>query len=290
MSEAAAEVVNDAAPAEVTNTPIESAPADWRDSLPEGVKNWQEAQQSTDPDMFWQQMEHMRSSMGNSLRIPSEDAGQETWDEFKSKIANVPGVAFFDENDPSAIYDRMGRPQDANAYQFSEVEGFDADPESEGAFRKVAHEAGLNSEQADKIHQWLATSISADAAASKASFDADIDQLRGEWGAKFEHNTGIARQAVNVIEQNVSGFREYLEQSGAGNSGQFIRAMAFLGNLFGEQGAMQFSPTAAMSPHEARLQISDIRNNPSHPFNNELDPGHEAAKQKVMELYKYVSG
>ncbi len=285
-----------AEPAAPSNEPavaaVPSAPAasSWTESLPEGVQAWQEVQTSKDADSFWDQMSNMRSAIGTSVRIPSAEAGDEDMQAFKDKIAKVPGVTFFDESDPSSLYDRLGRPAEPGGYEWTAVEGFQDDPEIEGQFRKLAHESGLSREQADKVHQWLADNITTEQNDSKASFDHDMSVLKGEWGAAFDQNTNIARSTVKMLDGKVPGFADYLNESGAGNATAFIKVMHQLGSIFGEQGVQDFqNANEIMSPHEARLQIGEIRNNPTHPFNNELDPGHEAAKQKVMGLYKLVS-
>ena len=270
-------------------TPITPAPSDWRDSLPDPVKGWQEVETSKDEGAFWEQMSNMRSAIGQSLRIPSQEAGEEAWADFKARIADVPGVMFYDQNDPTQAMNALGRPQDPGGYNFTEVEGFDADPEVEGEFKALAHEIGMTAEMADKVHGWLANNIAEEQRQTQQQYQQDMNMLKGEWGAAFDQNTALARNAVIALDQKVSGFADYLEQSGAGNSTQFIKVMAELGKMFGEQGMMQYQESTAMSPHEARLQIEEIRNNPEHPYNDEMSSAHEAAKEKVRQLYKYAT-
>ena len=293
MSEAAAEAVttesSDMGGAPVESSDFQAPSAGWQESLPEPVRGWQEVETSKDADAFWDQMANMRSAIGNSLRIPSEDAGEEQWNDFNAKLEKVPGMMRFDENNLEPVYARLGKPGTPDAYRYSEVEGFEEDPEVLGAFNAMVHEANLNVDQADKIHGWLAENIAAEQMETAQAFEADMASLKGQWGAAFDHNVNVARGAVSKIDQLVPGFSDYLNESGAGNSKQFIMAMNALGQMFGESGAMEFQESTALSPAEARLQIEDIRNNPEHPYNDEMSPAHEAAKEKVRELYKFAA-
>ena len=44
--------------------------------------------------------------------------------------------------------------------------------------------------------------------------------------------------------------------------------------------------TSVLTPAEAAIRLSEIRNNPKHPYNNPSDPAHEAARKTVRGLYE----
>ena len=260
---------------------------DWKESF--GIAGNPSFDKFESPEALAKSYSELESYRGSSLRIPTEEAGEEVWGEFKEKISKVPGVLLYDEDNPSEVYDRLGRPQSADQYEWTPVEGFQEDPETEGAFRQVIHEAGLTRQQADQIHNWLASNIMESEQASAMEVENGIAALKGEWGAAFDQNVAMAKSAVAMIDSRQPGFADFLNETGAGNDKRFIAAMKVLGEAFGEQGAVDYSESTVMAPADARLMIEDIRNNPEHPYNNELSPGHEAAKEKVRELYKLVT-
>jgi len=58
--------------------------------------------------------------------------------------------------------------------------------------------------------------------------------------------------------------------------------------LTGEGGTIQLQePTndTRVTPEAAQLEISAIRTNKDHPYNNKQDPSHEMAKKHVGDLY-----
>ena len=58
--------------------------------------------------------------MGNSMRIPGPDAGEDTWKAFDEKLsAKIPGLARIDlesEEGRAAFMKRLGQPDDAACY------------------------------------------------------------------------------------------------------------------------------------------------------------------------------
>jgi hypothetical protein len=59
---------------------------DWKTSLPEPVQGWDEVKNSDTPDKFWDQVTNMRSHLGQSIRIPGQDAGDDDWKAFNEKM------------------------------------------------------------------------------------------------------------------------------------------------------------------------------------------------------------
>ena len=59
---------------------------DWREALPENVRGWDEAQNADSADAFFKQIGDLRSHLGNSIRVPSDDAGDDTRKEFFEKL------------------------------------------------------------------------------------------------------------------------------------------------------------------------------------------------------------
>lgn len=233
----------------------------------------------------------LESYRGKSIRIPSDEAGQEQLDEFTEKLTQVPGVMRMpgedDEKGWNNIYQQLGRPSAPEGYKFDEIPGFAGDAESEGQFRALAHEAGLSAKQANAIHNWLGSNIAQEQSAVGEQSEAEMGRLKGEWGQAFDHKLNMARNAAAQLEEKVPGIGEYFDNMAQnGYDANMIRLMDVFGEMMGESGAIQATPRTGMTPDEAKEMINDIRGNPEHPANNEFDPQHKAAREKMMELYQ----
>jgi hypothetical protein len=275
---------------EVTET--QEAPADWKaEAGIAGNPAYDKFQTLSD---FAKSHAELESFRGNSIRIPSEDAGEEQIKEFTEKLMKVPGVMRMPGEDDAEgwnnIYQQMGRPSAPDGYQFDEVPGFAGDPESEGAFRQLAHEHGLTAKQANAVYGWLAGNIAEEDTAAGQQSEEAMGRLKGEWGQAFDHKLQSAQAAAAQLEKQVPGISEYFDgMAEKGYDANMIRLMDVVAGLMGESGAIQTSPRTGMTPDEARARISDIRNNPDHPANNDMDPQHEAARQEVIRLYKVAN-
>ena len=232
----------------------------------------------------------LESYRGSSVRIPSEDAGEEVWQEFDEKLKNkVPNLFRMPEEPNDELYSRLGRPGDPADYQFQEIDGFEDDVVTQAEFAKVAHEAGLSNKQANAVREWLATNIVEEANQGREDYQQKFEQLKSEWGHAYESNLDQAKAAVRMLNDDIPGFSDYLDETGNGNDPMFIRMAHALATKFGEKDGIPARPAGVMDPHEARLQAAEMRNNPDHPYNNELDPGHKAAKEKMIRLYKLAN-
>jgi len=98
----------------------------WKDTLPEGVKDWGEVRDSKSEDSFWEQMSNMRSMMGQSIRVPTDDASKEDKAAFNQRLMEkVPNLMQKPDADNAdvmdAFYNQMGRPEEAAKYDAPEL-------------------------------------------------------------------------------------------------------------------------------------------------------------------------
>ena len=283
MAEAAVDYSNEEV-SEQIETPI-----DWKETA--GLKGNPQFDKFESVEDLAKSYSELESYRGNSIRIPSSEAGEEQMQEFTDKLLNVPGVMRIPaEDDTSAwdnVYQQLGRPSAPDGYKLSEIEGFAGDPEAEGAFRQLAHESGLTAAQADAIHSWLGTNIAETEKQAAIANEEAMGRLKGEWGQAFDHKVQQATNAARMMADKVPGISEYFDSMAEkGYDASMIRLMDFVAGLMGESGAVPPASSNAITPSEAKEKLNDIRNNPDHPANNELDPGHEDARKQVIALYK----
>ena len=247
------------------------------------------------PDDFVKSYDEAQNMIRRSIRIPSQEAGQEAFDEFYAKLEQVPGVYRQpNPDDPEAVkqfYQRMGVPDAPDAYQFTNPEGFQPNPEADAGFKAVAHNLGLTPAQANGMREHLVGDLMKLNQSAASMHQEGMEKLNQEWGLAKDQNFQVAESTAAGLASKVDGLGDWLK-SGHGKDPMVIKLMAAIGKMGGEMQAPEIDPNnvGAMTPADARAEISDIRNNPSHPFNNESDPAHDDAVLKMSELYSFATG
>ncbi len=251
------------------------APSDWRDSLPEDIRAGV-GDVNTIEDLAKGYVS-AQSMVGDSIRIPGAEAGQEDWDKFYGKFDNVPGLTRYDPDNLDSLHQAAGRPPTANDYEV------DADAD----FLGVAHAAGLSRQQVEALLEHDETILDESERESNVALEGDIQELRSEWGLAFEDKIGVAQQAVAFLDGITPGLVDALDSSGAGNLPPIIKLFEQLGANLGESDSGfgdSFQAQSGLTPHEAKAQIAEIQNNPQHPYHN----GDESALDHFIELHRFA--
>ncbi len=263
------------APAEPMEAPESAGVADWRDSIPSDIRSSIDVESLEDLAKGYVNAQQM---IGGSIRIPGKEAGQEDWNKFYDKFSNVPGLARYNPEDLSSLYDAAGRPQSAKDYK---VDG--APPE----FLQAAHDAGLNRAQVEAIIDFEKNTEAAYSDLEQQEIDQGINTLKQEWGHSFDRKLEEGQRAVAFLESTVPGLTEALESTGAGNHPAMVKVFQALGANLQEGAGFSGShaESNAMTPYEAKMQIQEILNNEQHPYHE----GDEAATERFLELHRYAN-
>ena len=106
-----------------------------------------------------------------------------------------------DDNDRDGYeraYKALGRPDSPDGYKLKQMEG--GDPAFAGEASKWFHEAGLSTRQAQALAERYSAHVGQIEAAAKQRFVAnsqrDADELRSEWGDRFDANLEMGRRAA----------------------------------------------------------------------------------------------
>ena len=161
------EVVEPTTEATPIEAPIEAAPAEsaaqtnWRDSIPEDLRDDASLKDITDPGVLAKNYVHAQKMLGTSVRIPGEDAGPEDLEAFYSKLDKIPGLMkspnLENEEDVKAFYRTLGTPEDATGYQFEpadeSVKAIMPDLDDRlGYYKDIFHKANFTTSQAKVIY------------------------------------------------------------------------------------------------------------------------------------------
>jgi hypothetical protein len=207
-------------------------------------------------------------SNGNKVAVPGENATPEEWE---------------------AFYSKTGRPDKPEAYELKKPDGFPDEIWSEDEvkeFSTIAHKLGLSKKAANALASWQAERVGKvfkgqQEQAEQTKVQA-IDALKKEWGAGFEQNVGLAKQAAAHF-----GGEELLKHPLA-NDPLFIKAMAKAGAAISEgklAGGRQ-SGLSPDTPEAVKHRIGEIRGDKSHPYNVSNHPNHNAAVAEMARLYE----
>jgi hypothetical protein len=160
------------------------------------------------------------------------------------------------------IYDRLGRPEKPEAYQFKTdalPEGVTRDEATERWFRGVAHKVGLSQGQASALFEawngFVGERIGAATQQSTQAHEAAIGALKQEWGAAFDEKLGVAKAAL----AHYGGDKAAEIATRYGSDPDLARIFAEVGKVLQEAkviGGGTPSGQAMKSPTEAQQEIN----------------------------------
>jgi hypothetical protein len=266
----------------------------WSDGLPDTVQAWDEVKNSDSPEKFWDQMTNMRSRLGQSIRVPGQDAGDEDWKAFNQKLIDkVPTLMqkpdATDKERMAEVYKAMGKPADAEGYVVPEDLKLVSEEALEG-LRKQAFELNLNNEQFANMVKGVEAQLTEKDTKGSELAEANRAGVKAEWGAaydkhydavtKYLEDTGAPKDLVDAAKDKKlppDAAKWFLSQYEA-TKGE------------GSNASGDSSTGDVMTPSEATIQIGEIMNNKSHAYWNPRDPAHKLAMDRMVKLHKYAKG
>jgi len=147
----------------------------------------------------------------------------------------------------------LGGAEDEAAWDFRSVvpEGMAYDEQSASAFAAIAKEAGLSGAQAQKLAaygmQYARDGISAMQEAYAQQIAGWGEATKKELGAEFDATVRRAGTGIEAIERSIPGLRKALNETGAGNRIELVKAFAMVGQLVGEGDFKGFGAAPAAS-------------------------------------------
>ena len=185
------------------------------------------------------------------------------------------------------IYNKLGRPDQANGYDFGE--------DDEGVlddFKEFAHHNNLTQDQADNLLGLFSDLQEEDAKnEEQAMEDLKVQTtigLQRDWGKNYDGNLDYARRAY--AQFGTPELTEIMDGSGFGNHPEVIKAFSKVGQLLGEEalavgtglGRNQMSPQSAQEEIQALYADKDF----SQAYRDNRDPNHKTAMNKMDRLFK----
>lgn len=265
MDEQVAESVEPAAPSE---------DSDFRASLPEDLREHSALQPIQDVENLAKAYVNASTMIGkDKMVLPGEHASADDW---------------------AAVYDRLGRPEDAGSYNIDAGES--ADDGMLNWFQSTAHDIGLNNAQAQQLVTAYNDMASSQTENSEQTMVAAQEQtqvvLQKEFGAKFEDNINNAGALLNEFGSEDLSEMLLADGSRLGDHPDFIKTLVNVSDFIQERVSedelvgMDKTP-GLMSPEDARTKLMEIER-PDGPLWDRAHPQHEFFVQERSRLYGFM--
>lgn len=145
----------------------------------------------------------------------------------------------------------LGGTESEAAWDFRSLvpEGMQYDEASASAYSAIAKEIGLTGEQAQKLAaygmQYARDGISAMREAQAQQIAGWAEDTKKQLGSEFDATVRRAGTGIEAIERSIPGLRQALNETGAGNRIELVRAFALVGQLVGEDNFRGFGDAAS---------------------------------------------
>jgi len=243
---------------------------DWKSSLPDDLRNDPTLNNFKDVESLAKTVVHQQKQMGGRIPIPKT------------------------EEEYSEVYSKLGRPDDASAYELNVPQGLEPyfNEQALNDFKSVAHKIGLNQNQVNALMEYQSGAINYELENQPAMLAQQKEQvesqLKSEWGLDFQKNMRAAHRALQVY-----GDDEIIElmNGPAGNNPAVVKLFARLGAEVTEDMAQNTQRSnVAVSPLDAQDEINSTMANPNHPYFDASHPEHRTAVERMRQLHEKVHG
>jgi len=279
-----------AAPAvEPTPTPGEG---DWRNSLPEDMRNNATLQEVKSVEVLAKRFLDTKSMVGNSIRVPGADAPAEDIAAFRQSLLekNVGLMAVPNTEDAesmAAVHKAMGLPDDAAGYVKPE-HWVGMTDERFGFLAGEAHKAGLSKSQFEQMAGSMAVADNDRMSGFDADHKSGIDQLKGDWGRAYDQKVSRASNIAKQLDAP-EGLQAALAD-GKVDAGT-LRWLDSIAEKFGNESNSFVKDPSNVSEHtptELKERIAEVTKKMLDM--DPLDPLYQGLLTKRVEYAKLLSG
>jgi len=191
----------------------------------------------------------------------------------------------------------LGVPEKAEGYGLSDVKipdsmkGMTFDKVK---FSEIVHKYNLTPDQAKGL--WDEYGKMSTGAYQKAVNDHTakvagvVNSLRSEWGDAYDANVDLGQTVINKFAGDKDS-EDFLTATLIADP-RGVKFLSKIGGQFAENKVGEFAyKSYALSPDQAQAELSKIRADVNHPYNNEKASAveHEAAVQYVNNLYAVIN-
>ena len=253
---------------ELNNTPpIQEQIANWKDGLPDDLKTEKALESIQDIPGLAKSYIHAQKMIGSDkIPVPNKYATDEDW---------------------QAVYNKLGRPETPDAYEFNLKDNSNIDENALKGFKDIAHKNGLLPKQAEAIMNFyndMTQNYIQDLNSKSEQGRMNAEQsLKKEWGAAFDNKVKQANVVANKYLNENFAHLTLSDGTKIGDHPEFIKAFANIANDLGEDKLVSAQGPQYMTPAELDKQIAQLQQ-PGSAYWNKNHPGHALAVQEVQDL------
>jgi len=273
MAEEQTQVATEDTSSDVTQTeekPLD-AQVDWKESLPEDLKNDPSLLTVKDVPGLAKSYIHAQKMIGaDKIALPGKNASEEEWD---------------------AVYNKLGKPEEAKTYE-EDFGDLPIPEENVKNFKDAAHKLGLNQTQFKGLTSWYkdliktqVEDINVDADTKRAESEA---ALRKEFGKTYDAKLKSSQRVFQTYGDTEFLDVELKDGTKLGDHPTFIKLMSNIADTIsedkiatGEKGSEFFTPA------EAKRKIAELTA-PGTAYWNRKDAEHENAVKEVADMQEMV--
>ncbi len=188
------------------------------------------------------------------------------------------------------VYNALGRPETHENYDMGEYA-----PETTEDFRQLAHQIGLNNDQANVLFDAYVNAMAGQQEQEQNAFEQfeveNTQALQKEWGGSFDKNVELARRAfMNFATPEAV---EIMEQTGLGNHPEILKVFSRIGELLQEDSVLPGSSTpvlGGMNPAQAQETFNSKMADPEfrNAYLDGYHPNHAQAVQEITKLHGFM--
>ena len=262
------QVASDNNVTELSNTPpITEQISNWKDSLPDDLKAEKALESIQDIPGLAKSYIHAQKLVGaDKIPVPNKFATDEDW---------------------QAVYSKLGRPENPDAYEFNLKENSNIDENALKGFKETAHKNGLLPKQAEAIMNFyndMTQNYIEDLNSKSEQGRINAEQtLKKEWGAAFDNKVQQASTIANKYINDDFAHLTLSDGTKIGDHPDFIKAFANIASDLGEDKLVAAQGPQYMTPAEIDKQIASLQQEGSA-YWNKNHPGHALAVQEVQDL------
>lgn len=196
---------------------------------------------------------------------PAEDAGEDERNQFADQVTKA-----------------LGRPDEADAYQWDPPEGLEIDDERHAEAREKLHGLRLTQDQFKGVMDLYADELQGGIAQTQEQQEQErneaVNTLKTEWGDEYEERLGRAQKAIAKF-----GMTDRLKEMGLGNNLSVIQ-------MFDQVASSVAEDTLEGEGSRATVQEQIKQIKESEEYRNERHPNHATVMQKIDQLYEKAYG
>ena len=259
---------------QITNSVLGSSTVgdnqNWRDTLPEELKNDPTLQNHKDVESLAKTVVHQQKMMGNRIPLPKND------------------------EEKAELYAKLGRPDEPDKYELNipDTHRQHFHDTALDNFKNVAHKIGLNNDQVNALVDYQVQELDAqqnlvDSGGANQKEEVTAD-LKKDWGYDYDKNLRQAQRAMDVYADDDL---VALMNTEVGNNPAVIKLFARLGADVTEDMAQNTQNNSLqVSPLDAKQEIQQVMNDNKHPYFDSSNPEHKNAVEHMRQLHEKAFG